>query len=105
MTTPRDTRRAAEEGLRGICALLSVQPRDENFGLWLHALQALLPDCENCPRPMVPMRATAQALCNAAPGRARDAALARLRFEVAQYYAGAAAHWVDEWRAASGVSA
>jgi hypothetical protein len=77
--------------------------RDENFDMWVGILGDVLPDCNRCPEAMLPLRAVASQLVDAAPGSARDTAFRDLRQETQTYYRMAAAMRHEVWKRARGI--
>jgi len=95
-------RRKAVDCLVAVCATLVLTDRDENFLMWLEILREVLPDCEDCPDPVIPLRVAAEALVEVKAGVDRTSAMLRLRIEVRNYYRVAAAYRHEAYRVAIG---
>ena len=98
-----DRTATAERCLLATCAHLSMTTvRDENGQLWLGVLRDVLLDCATCATVLIPLRDAADQLAHAATRRARDNAMARLRFETQQYFALVAAQRFEAWKQQKG---
>ena len=97
-----ERQRLAQAALIAVCVSIEVKSLSgADLGFWVQEIEALLPDCVDCPEVLGPIRYAAETLVIAKSVSELSQARSRLSRELKLYYGIAAADRINAWREAT----